>query len=121
MLRVIGIAVAVAAILIVGVVGYFEITEKTAEQRSGPAPGQEGGDQVASAYSIDRQARKLVFDRNPTPDECKKAEAMFRESLEKFRKHKAERGEAEVLNDFGILYSEQGRFSEAERYFKRLW
>ena len=71
---------------------------------------------TSDAYHIDRQGRRLA-DRAKSPEDLKKAEEKYQQALRIFRKLKHRKGEAEVLNDLGIFYSERRQYSRAEDYF----
>lgn len=111
------VTVAVSAACFIAVVAWMEKGEET------PVVGPKIDSKAATAakaYQIDRKGRKLAERGHPAED-IKKAEEKYQESLAIFRGLKHERGEAEVLNDLGILYSSQREYAKAAEYMRRHW
>jgi tetratricopeptide (TPR) repeat protein len=73
---------------------------------------------AGQAYRIDRESRRLEA-RAKSPADRERTEAKYQESLRIFRELKHRRGEAEVLNDLGIFYTDRERYAEAEDYFEK--
>ena len=74
--------------------------------------------QVVEGFRLDRQGQRLSTAAK-TEEDRNKAEEKFKAALSIFRKFNHPKGEAQVLNDFGILYANRGKYSEALEYYNQ--
>jgi tetratricopeptide (TPR) repeat protein len=110
----VGAAIATLAVFFV-VVTWIERREEAEAGKLQELRSEEGrrvGEATATAYKIDREGRRFA-DGPKTPENLKIAEEKFRESLEMFRELNHLRGQAEVLNDLGILYADLKNYDKA--------
>ncbi|MFH0824687.1 MAG: ankyrin repeat domain-containing protein, partial [Pseudomonadota bacterium] len=76
------------------------------------------GAQVVEGFRLDRQGQRLS-DAAKTEEDRNKAEEKFKAALSIFRNFNHPKGEAQVLNDFGILSAKRGKYSEAIEYYNQ--
>ena len=108
------VTVSVSTVLFLAAIAWIETRE------GAPAAGNDtnGIEDVAAAYRIDREGRKLAELGRPAED-LRKAEEKYRKSLAMFKKLGHRQGESEVLNDLGILYFDQREYDQAVEHHER--
>jgi ankyrin repeat protein/tetratricopeptide (TPR) repeat protein len=109
------VAVAVSAALFFAAVAWIEKGEGPPTAK--PKINRKEDVSAAAAYHIDGEGRALAAPGRP-PEDLKKAEAKYYQSLAMFKKLGHERGEAEVLNDLGIFYSDRHQYMKAVDYYE---
>ncbi len=112
--RILTYAVVTAALFLI-TVAWIESWEEFADDVRPKVPGQL---YVSDGYRLDRIGRRLS-DGAKTDEDRKEAEEKYLEALDIFRQLNLERGEAEVLNDLGLLYVELRQYPKAVECYER--